>query len=340
MSVKILGIETSCDDTCAALVMDGTKILSNVVFSQEKMHRIFGGVVPEVASRKHLELINEVIRKALDEAGFDFDCLDGVSVTYGPGLAGALLVGVAAAKALAFALDLPLLAVNHIEGHLYANYLGKDDFTFPVICLVVSGGHTDLILIKSQGSYKLIGRTRDDAAGEVFDKVARTIGLGYPGGPLIDHLSSSGNEDAVNFPRARLEEGTLDFSFSGLKTAVANFYLKAGKRGEKINLADLTASFQKAVVDALVEKTIQGAQMYGAKTILLAGGVASNRRLRLFLKHKADEKGFAVSYPNPVLCTDNAAMVGCCAYYKYLRSDFAPYSLNAIPDLKLGEDKY
>jgi len=320
--------------------MDGTKILSNVVFSQEKMHKIFGGVVPEVASRKHLELINEVIRKALDEAGFGFNSLDAVGVSYGPGLAGALLVGVAAAKALAFALDLPLLAVNHIEGHLYANYLGKDDLSFPVIGLVVSGGHTDLILIKSHGSYKLIGRTRDDAAGEVFDKVARTIGLGYPGGPLIDRLSSGGNEDVVIFPRARLEEGTLDFSFSGLKTAVANFYLKAEKRGEKINLSDLTASFQKAVVDVLVEKTVQGAQIYGAKTILLAGGVASNRRLRLFLKQKAIEKGLAVSYPSTVLCTDNAAMVGCCAYYKYLRSDFAPYSLNAIPDLKLGENTY
>ncbi len=340
MSVKILGIETSCDDTCASLVVDGTKILSNVVFSQEKMHKIFGGVVPEVASRKHLELINEVIHRALDEAGLDFSSLNAVGVTYGPGLAGALLVGVAAAKALAFAFDLPLLAVNHIEGHLYANYLGKDDFSFPAICLVVSGGHTDLILIKNHGSYKLIGRTRDDAAGEVFDKVARTVGLGYPGGPLVDRLSSGGNENAVNFPRARLEEGTLDFSFSGLKTAVANYYLKDGKCGEKINLADLTASFQKAVVDALVEKTIQGAQMYGAKTVLLAGGVASNRRLRLFLKYKADEKGLAVSYPSPVLCTDNAAMVGCCAYYKYLRSDFAPYSLNAIPDLKLGENKY
>ncbi len=340
MSIKILSIETSCDDTCAALVADGTNILSNVVFSQEKVHKIFGGVVPEVASRKHLELINEVIWKALDEAGIDFNSLDAVGVTYGPGLAGALLVGVAAAKALAFALDLPLLAVNHIEGHLYANYLGRDDFSFPVIGLVVSGGHTDLILIKNHGCYELIGRTRDDAAGEVFDKVARTLGLGYPGGPVIDRLSFGGNEDAVNFPRARLEEGTFDFSFSGLKTAVANFYLKANQHGEKINLADLTASFQKAVVDALVEKTFQSAQMYGAKTILMAGGVASNRRLRLFIKQKADEKGLIVSYPEPVLCTDNAAMIGCCAYYKYLRSDFAPYSLNAVPDLKLGENKY
>ncbi|HAG09975.1 MAG TPA: tRNA (adenosine(37)-N6)-threonylcarbamoyltransferase complex transferase subunit TsaD, partial [Desulfotomaculum sp.] len=338
MSVQILSIETSCDDTCASLVVDGTKILSNVVFSQEKVHKIFGGVVPEVASRKHLELINEVVQKALDEAGIDFNSIDAVGVTYGPGLAGALLVGIAAAKALAFALNLPLLAVNHIEGHLYANCLGRDDFSFPVIGLVVSGGHTDLILIKSHGCYKLIGRTRDDAAGEVFDKVARKLGLGYPGGPIIDRLSFDGNEDAVKFPRARLEEGTFDFSFSGLKTAVANFYLKANQRGEEINLADLTASFQKAVVDALVEKTIQSAQMYGAKTILMAGGVASNRRPRLFLKQKALEKGLAVSYPSTVLCTDNAAMVGCCAYSKYLRSDFAPYSLNAIPDLKLGEN--
>jgi len=340
VSVKILAIETSCDETCAAVVADGKEILSNVISSQVEIHKKFGGVVPEVASRKHLELINGVIQRALDEAGLDFQALDAVGVTYGPGLAGALLVGVAAAKAVACALDIPLLAVNHLEGHVYANFLVELDLSFPLICLVASGGHTDLVLIARHGSYQLVGCTRDDAAGEAFDKVARTMGLGYPGGPLIDKLAHGGKEEAIPLPRAYLEEGTLDFSFSGLKTAVVNYLRRAGQQCEEVNMKDMAASFQKAVVDVLVSKTLQAAEKYGANAVLLAGGVAANERLRSHLKEQAGQQMRPVVYPPPLLCTDNAAMIGCAAYYKYLRSDLAPLTLNAVPGLKLGEEKY
>jgi len=340
VSIKILSIETSCDETCAAVVADGAEILSNVISSQVEIHKKFGGVVPEVASRRHLELINGVIQKALDEAGLDFQALDAVGVTYGPGLAGALLVGVAAAKSVACALDIPLLAVNHLEGHVYANFLVQPDLSFPLICLVASGGHTDLVLMERHGSFQLTGCTRDDAAGEAFDKVARTLGLGYPGGPLIDKLAQGGKEEAIPLPRAYLEEGTLDFSFSGLKTAVVNYLRRAGQRGEEVNMKDLAASFQKAVVDVLVDKTLQAAEKYGVNAVLLAGGVAANGRLRSHLKAQAGQQMRPVIYPPPLLCTDNAAMIGCAAYYKFLRSDLAPLTLNAVPGLKLGEENY
>lgn len=340
MSVKILAIETSCDDTCAAVVVDGTEILSNVISSQAKIHARFGGVVPEVASRKHLELINSVIQRALDEAGLDFGSLNAIGVTYGPGLAGALLVGVAAAKAIAYALDMPLLAINHIEGHVYANFLLESDLSFPLICLVVSGGHTDLVLIQSHGDYKLVGSTRDDAAGETFDKVARSMGLGYPGGPLIDKLSIGGKEEIISFPRAYLEEGTLDFSFSGLKTAVVNYLRLSEQQGRTVNKTDLAASFQKAIVDVLVDKTLLAAEKYEVNAILLAGGVAANARLRSHFRDRAGQQMRTIVYPPALLCTDNAAMIGCAAYYKYMRSDLAPLTLNAVPGLKLGEKKY
>jgi len=340
LSVIILGLETSCDDTSAAVVADGTEILSNVISSQVDVHGKFGGVVPEVASRKHLELINHVIAEALSVAGLGFKDLDAVAVTYGPGLVGALLVGVSAAKAIAYGLDLPLVGVNHIEGHIYANFLIEPSIVFPVIGLVVSGGHTDLVLIKKHGCYQVEGRTRDDAAGEAFDKVARAIGLGYPGGPLIERLAGAGDPEAITFPKAYLEEGSFDFSFSGLKSAVINYMHRAGQRGEEVDSADLAAGFQKAVTDVLVDKTIAAAKKAGVSTILLAGGVAANTRLRDELTGRAAKNSRRVICPPPVLCTDNAAMIAGAAYYKYLRGAFAPLTLNAVPDLKLGEERY
>lgn len=340
MGVIILGVETSCDETSAAVVVDGREVRSNIISSQVDVHKKFGGVVPEVASRKHLEMINAVIQEALDEAGVGFGELDAVAVTYGPGLVGALLVGVAAAKALAYALDIPLLGVNHLEGHVYANFLDNPDLPFPLLCLVVSGGHTDLVLVNRHGDYRVVGRTRDDAAGEAFDKVARVLELGYPGGPAIDRTARGGDPAAVDLPRAYLEEGSLDFSFSGLKTAVINYIHRAGQRGEIVNKKDLAASFQQAVVDVLVDKTIAAAGRYGIPVVMLAGGVAANSALRKQLSEKAGDKGIKLVFPPPVLCTDNAAMIACAGYYKYLREDFAPLTLNAVPNLKLGEEKY
>lgn len=340
MGVKILAIETSCDETSAAVVEDGVTIRSNIISSQIDVHQKFGGVVPEVASRKHLELINGVIAEALDGAGLRFSDLDAVAVTCGPGLAGALLVGVAAAKTLAYALDVPLIAVNHLEGHVYANFLVEPALPLPFICLIVSGGHTDLVFIEHHGSYRPVGGTRDDAAGEAFDKIARALDLGYPGGPAVEKLAQKGDEEAVPFPRAYLEEGTFDFSFSGLKTAVINYLRQAGQQGAAVRKADVAASFQKAVVDVLVEKTFLAAKSYRARAVLLAGGVAANKRLRTLFQVYADRRMLPVIYPPPVLCTDNAAMIGCAAYYRFLRGDFAPLTLNAFPGLQLGEEQY
>ena len=331
----ILAIETSCDETSAAVVRDGVDILSNIISSQIDVHKKFGGVVPEVASRKHLELINGVIREALDGAGADFGSLDAVAVTSGPGLVGALLVGVSAAKAISYARDIPLIAVNHLEGHIYANFLAHPGLEFPLICLVVSGGHTDLVIMKGHGNYSVVGRTRDDAAGEAFDKVARTLGLGYPGGPLVDRLAAGGDPVAIHFPRAYLEEGSLDFSFSGLKSAVINYLHRARQRGEEVNAADLAAGFQQAVVDVLVDKTFEAAEKYRARTVLLAGGVAANRLLRESMAEAAARRDLKMVYPPGVLCTDNAAMIACAAYYRYLRGDFSDLTLNAVPGLAL-----
>ncbi len=340
MSVVILALETSCDETSAAVVANGSEILSNVISSQVDVHCKFGGVVPEVASRKHLELINQVVTEALSVAGLGFKDLDAVAVTYGPGLVGALLVGVSAAKAFAYGLDLPLVGVNHLEGHIYANFLVEPDLNFPLLCLVVSGGHTDLVFVERHGCYQVVGRTRDDAAGEAFDKVARTMGLGYPGGPLIDRLAQEGNHEAIKLPRAYLEEGSFDFSFSGLKSAVINYLHRARQRGEEISQADLAASFQKAVTDVLVDKTLAAARQTEVSVILLAGGVAANAGLRAELASRAGKESRRLVVPPPVLCTDNAAMIACVAYYKYLRGAFAPLTLNAVPDLKLGEERY
>lgn len=340
MSVVILGVETSCDETSAAVVVDGQDVRSNIISSQVDVHKKFGGVVPEVASRKHLEMINGVIQEALDKAGIGFKDLDAVAVTYGPGLVGALLVGVAAGKALAYALDIPLLGVNHLEGHLFANFLQEPRLPFPLLCLVVSGGHTDLVLVNGLGDYRVVGRTRDDAAGEAFDKVARVLELGYPGGPVIDRLAREGDPKSIDLPRAYLEEGSLDFSFSGLKTAVVNYAHRARQRGVVVEKENLAASFQQAVVDVLVDKTMMAVEKYQIRVVMLAGGVAANSALRRQLAERAGDEGIRMIYPPPVLCTDNAAMVACAGYYKYLREDFAPLTLNAVPNLKLGEEKY
>jgi len=278
-----------------------------------------------------------VIKEALDTAEVGFSALDAVATTNGPGLVGALLVGVSAAKAIAYALDKPLIAVNHMEGHIHANFLVDPHLEFPLICLVVSGGHTDLVVMKGHGSYKVVGRTRDDAAGEAFDKVARTMGLGYPGGPLVDSLAASGNPSAVRLPRAYLEEGSLDFSFSGLKSAVINYLHRARQRGEETDKADLAASFQQAVVDVLVHKTLEASEQYYARTVLLAGGVAANRLLRSSMTEAASKYGLRLVYPPVILCTDNAAMIACAAYYRYLRGEFSDLTLNAVPGLELDE---
>lgn len=339
-STLILGIESSCDETSAAVVADGRTIISNVISSQIPVHQKFGGVVPEIASRKHIERISSVIHDAVSEAQIDFKDISAIAVTYGPGLVGALLVGVSAAKALAYTLDVPLIGVNHIDGHIHANFLANPDLEFPLICLVVSGGHTELVYLEDHNKYKSIGSTRDDAAGEAFDKIARAMGLGYPGGPLIDKLAREGNPNAIAFPRAFLENGSFDFSFSGLKSNTLNYLNKAAMKGEVINQSDLAASFQQAIVDVLTTKAVSAALEYNAKTIILAGGVAANSRLRSELEKEAAPSGISIKYPPLILCTDNAAMVACAGYFKYLRGDFAPLSLNAVAGLKLGVDKY
>ncbi|HZK18531.1 MAG TPA: tRNA (adenosine(37)-N6)-threonylcarbamoyltransferase complex transferase subunit TsaD [Clostridia bacterium] len=339
MGNVILGVETSCDETAASVVVDGSEMLSNVVSSQIDIHRKFGGVVPEVASRKHIETINGIIDEAIGQAGLGFSEIDGVAVTYGPGLVGALLVGLSSAKALAYAIDRPLIGVNHIEGHIYANFLINPDLKFPLICLVVSGGHTDLVFMPGHGRYEYLGGTRDDAAGEAFDKVARFLKLGYPGGPAIERLSFDGDPNAVGLPRAYLEKGSFDFSFSGLKTAVLNYHSKHSKN-DGLSLNDLAASFQQAVVDVLVDKTVDAAKKYRVETVLLAGGVAANLRLREELSERITGGGFDFSVPPLSLCTDNAAMIACAGGYRYDRRDFAPLTLNAYPRLDLGVDRY
>lgn len=340
MAINILGIETSCDETAAAVLADGVNLRSNIISSQIEIHKKFGGVVPEVASRKHLENINHVIIEALEKAEVTLADIDAVAVTYGPGLVGALLVGVAAAKAISYAQGIPLIGVNHLEGHISANFLAQPDLEFPLLCLVVSGGHSDLVYLPKRGEFKILGRTRDDAAGEAFDKIARAMGLGYPGGPLIDKLAQGGDPQAIQFPRAFLEEGSLDFSFSGLKSAVLNYLNRASMLNEEINKPDLAASFQRAVVEVLVEKALLAVKQTGVKNLLLAGGVAANQGLRKLLQERAAAVGCNLSYPPLNLCTDNAAMIACAGYYKYMQEDFAPLTLNAVPGLALGEDKY
>ena len=329
----ILAIESSCDETAVAIIKNGHEILANVVSTQIEIHRRYGGVVPEIASRKHLELINAVVQEALDQAHMILDDVTHIAVTYGPGLVGALLVGVATAKALAFSSGKPLIGVHHIEGHICANFLVKQDFQFPLVCLVVSGGHTNIIKITDHGQYLLLGQTKDDAAGEAYDKIARAIGLPYPGGPHIEQLAKEGNADAIELPRAWMGEDNYDFSFSGLKSAVLNHLNKAKMKGEEVNPADVAASFQQAVLDVLVQKTVRAAVENGVDTILLAGGVAANGTLRTQLQNAASEHHIQVHYPPIHFCTDNAAMIGAAAHYKAVKGDYADLTLNAVPNL-------
>lgn len=335
--ILILGIESSCDETAAAVVKNGREVLSNVISSQIELHKLYGGVVPEIASRKHIEKINQVIEEALSQAEVMLDDLDAIGVTYGPGLVGALLVGVSEAKAISYAKNLPLVGVHHIEGHISANYIEYPDLKPPFACLVVSGGHTHLVVVQDYGTYEIIGRTRDDAAGEAFDKVARAIGLGYPGGPKIDRLSKEGNPDAISFPKARVADAPYDFSFSGLKSAVLNYLNGCRMKGEPIIEADVAASFQKAVIDVLVEHSMMAVKEFGFNKFAIAGGVASNSSLRLAMEEACRKNHVAFYYPSPVFCTDNAAMIGTAAYYEYLAGTRHGLDLNAVPNLKLGE---
>ena len=335
--VLILAIESSCDETAASVVKNGRTVLSNVISSQIELHKLYGGVVPEIASRKHIEKINQVIEEALSQADVTLDDLDAIGVTYGPGLVGALLVGVAEAKAISYAKKLPLVGVHHIEGHVSANYIEHPDLEPPFMCLIVSGGHTHLVIVKDYGEFEILGRTRDDAAREAFDKVARAIGLGYPGGPKIDKLSKEGNPDAIVFPKAKLESGPYDFSFSGVKSAVLNHINHCKMQGEGICEADIAASFQKAVVDTLTEKAVKAAKEYKMDKVAIAGGVASNGSLREAMKCACEKEGILFYYPSPIFCTDNAAMIGVAAYYEYKKGTRHGLDLNAVPNLKLGE---
>ena len=335
--VLILAIESSCDETAASVVKNGREVLSNVIYSQIALHTEYGGVVPEIASRKHIEKINQVIEQALKDASVTLQDITAIAVTYGPGLVGALLVGVSAAKAISFATGIPLVGVHHIEGHISANYIENKDLEPPFVCLVASGGHSHLVVVKDYGEYEIIGRTRDDAAGEAFDKVARAIGLRYPGGPKIDKLSKEGNPNAIEFPRARVADNAYDFSFSGLKSAVLNYLNGCQMKGEPVCQADVAASFQKAVTDVLVEHSVNAAKAYGFKKLAIAGGVASNSSLRAAFEKKCEAEGISFYHPSPVFCTDNAAMIGAAGYYDYLKGIRSDLDLNAIPNLKLGE---
>ena len=335
--VLILAVESSCDETAAAVVRNGREVLSNIISSQIELHKLYGGVVPEIASRKHIEKINQVIEEALSQAGVGLEELDAVGVTYGPGLVGALLVGVSAAKAISYAGRLPLVGVHHIEGHISANYIEHPDLEPPFACLVVSGGHTHLVVVKDYGKYEIIGRTRDDAAGEAFDKVARAIGLGYPGGPKIDKLSKQGNPDAIRFPKAHVADALYDFSFSGLKSAVLNYLNGCRMKGEQVVEANVAASFQKAVIDVLVEHSMMAVEEFGFDKFAIAGGVASNSSLRQAMEKACRERHIGFYHPSPILCTDNAAMIGAAAYYEYMAGTRHGLDLNAVPNLKLGE---
>ncbi len=331
----ILAIETSCDETAAAVVSNGRDVLSSVVASQVALHERFGGVVPEIASRRHLEVINPLIESALDGSGASFADLSAVAVTIGPGLVGALLIGVGAAKAIAYATGLPLVGVNHLEGHIFANFIEHPRLEPPLICLIVSGGHTSIVYMKEFGDYRLVGETLDDAVGEAYDKVANYLGLGYPGGPILDEMAAGGDPGAINFPRAMIRDG-FDFSLSGLKTAVLNYVKRQRASGGRINLSDLAASFQAAVVDVLVSKTMAAAELFGAKRVALAGGVAANSGLRAGFERASSKEGVELFYPSPALCTDNAAMIAAAGHYRYLEGERLPLDANPDPNLRLA----
>jgi len=336
-NITILSIESSCDETAAAVVRNGREVISSVISTQVPIHTLYGGVVPEIASRKHIERVNQVIEQALQDAKMTLDDIDAIAVTRGPGLVGALLVGVSVAKAISYAKNIPLVGVHHIEGHICANYIEYPTLEPPFMCLVVSGGHTHLVNVSNYGEYEVLGRTRDDAAGEAFDKIGREIGLGYPGGPKIEAAAKEGNPNAVDLPRAVVNDNVYDFSFSGLKSATLNYLNSVRMKGEEVNVPDVAASFQQAVVDALVEHAMLGATEYGAKKLAIAGGVASNSTFREAMKTACQDKGIEFFCPSKILCTDNAAMIGCAGYYEYINGRRDGLDLDAVPYLKLGE---
>ncbi len=335
--INILAIESSCDETAAAVVRNGREVLSNVIYSQIDLHTLYGGVVPEIASRKHIDKINQVVEKAIADSGMELKDMDAIAVTYGPGLVGPLLVGVSFAKALAYGANLPIIGVHHIEGHICANYIANKELEPPFMCLIVSGGHTHLVKVADYGKYEILGKTEDDAAGEAFDKVARAIGLGYPGGPKIDKVSKSGNPEAIKFPRAKVGGSEYDFSFSGLKSAVLNYLNTASMNNETIVTEDVAASFQQAVIDVLVGHSMEALSQYGFKKFAIAGGVASNSGLREAFEKACAERQIEFFLPPPILCTDNAAMIGSAAYFEYISGVRHGLDLNAVPNLKLGE---
>ena len=335
--VYILAIESSCDETAAAVIKNGRQVCSNVIFSQIELHKLYGGVVPEIASRKHIEKVNQVIRQALEEASMQLQDIDAIAVTYGPGLVGALLVGVAEAKAIAYAAHKPLVGVHHIEGHIAANYIENSDLEPPFLCLVVSGGHTHLVKVVDYDRFEILGKTRDDAAGEAFDKVARAIGLGYPGGPKIDALAKEGDRNAIVFPRAKVDGNEYDFSFSGLKSSVLNYLNQCEMKQIEVNRADVAASFQYAVIDVLTTHAIHAAKQLGIDKLAIAGGVASNSSLRQNLQEACEREGIRFYHPSPIFCTDNAAMIGVAGYYEYCNGVRHGLDLNAVPNLKIGQ---
>lgn len=335
--IYILGIESSCDETAAAVIKNGREVCSNIIFSQIELHKLYGGVVPEIASRKHIEKINQVIKEALSKASMELEDVDAIAVTYGPGLVGALLVGVAEAKAIAYAANKPLVGVHHIEGHIAANYIENPDLEPPFMCLVVSGGHTHLVKVLDYDKFEIIGKTRDDAAGEAFDKVARAIGLGYPGGPKIDKLAREGDKEAIVFPRAKVEDNAFDFSFSGLKSSVLNYLNQCEMKQIEVNPADVAASFQYAVIDVLTSHAISAVKEMGMDKLAIAGGVASNSSLRESLQQACDKEGIRFYHPSPIFCTDNAAMIGVAGYYAFQNGVCHGLDLNAVPNLKIGQ---
>ena len=336
--IVILGIETSCDETAAAVTVNGTRVLSNAIYSQIDLHTLYGGVVPEIASRMHIAKINQIIKKALADAGKTLDDLDAVAVTYGPGLVGALLVGVSEAKAISWAKNIALVGVNHIKGHVCANYIEHPDLKPPFLCLVASGGHTHLVKAMDETTYDIIGRTRDDAAGEAYDKIARAIGLGYPGGPKVEKAAKNGDPQAFAFPRAKIDENPYDFSFSGVKSAVLNTINSYQMKGREIDAqlqADVAASFQQAVIDSLRERVLLAIEEFGLSDFAMAGGVASNQALRGALQQACEERGVRFYCPSPVYCTDNAAMIAAAGYFEYRKGNCAGLDLNAVPGLRL-----
>ena len=337
MGKYILAIESSCDETSAAVVKDGREVLSNIIASQIDTHTKYGGVVPEVASRMHIEVVDAVVKSALEEANMTLEQIDAIGVTYGPGLVGALLVGLQYAKGLSLASKKPLVGVNHIEGHICANYIQHKDLKPPFVSLVVSGGHTFIVHVKDYGKYEVIGQTRDDAVGEAFDKVARAIGLGYPGGPKIDKLAKEGNPQAIDFPRAKVDGSAFDFSFSGVKSAVLNYLNGCEMKQIEVTRADVAASFQQAVVDVLLERGIRAAKQLGENRIAVAGGVASNSALRAAMTERCQQEGIELCYPSPIFCTDNAAMIAVQGYYEYMAGTRSGLDLNAVPNLKIGQ---